>query len=272
MIAGGVSGVLRFGDTAIKPITDVAEAEWTQAAFAALPTRPDVRWAQPIATSDGRWVADGWIANEFVDRLTPTAPDWPSVIDLGERLHDATSAIEPPIAMLAARPHRWARGERYAFDEESGLTMPDDAVAIDRLLVTWCAPEPAPAQVVHVDLATNVFLDPTGTPVVLDISPGHRSRRYASAVVVADALLWSGASPDLLHCLGDVMTAHGPSRASVALPARDRADRAPPRRTVGARRRSEPVPHGHRGVVLIGTFVTTSPLTTANPDISRLRP
>jgi hypothetical protein len=130
------------------------------------------------------------------------------VIRFGNLLHHATAAIEPPVAILAARQHRWAVGERYAFDEEPGLELPAQVADIDRHLAGWCTPDPDRRQVVHVDLAGNVFLGPDGTPVVLDISPGCRSPGYADAVVVADALLWSGAGPELLEALGDRVRAH----------------------------------------------------------------
>lgn len=106
-IAGGSTGVIRFGDAAI--------------------------------------------AAEFVPDLTPLAPDWAMVIDAGARLHHLTADIEPPIGMLHARQHRWARGERHAFDEE---------------------------------------------PVVL--TPEFRTHAYSAAVVIADAIVWSGAQLGLI--------------------------------------------------------------------------
>ena len=211
-LPGGVSGVLRFGGTVIKTVTDVAEAHWTQETFAALTSDADVTWARPVAAPDGRWVVGAWIANEFIPDLTPVAPDWARVIAYGARFHHATAALPDPTAILVARQHRWARGERYAFDEEPNLTLEAELFEIDRCLVAWCAPDPHRNQVVHVDLATNVFVDPSGRSVLLDISPGYRSPNHCSAVVVADALLWSGASPDLLGALGEPAVA----RAHVA--------------------------------------------------------
>ncbi len=205
-LPGGVTGVLRFGDVVIKPVADLREAEWTQATFSSLRFRPYVRWARPIAARDGRWVADGWIANEFVPDLTPVAPDWAAVVELGARFRAATADIDAPHAMLRARTHRWARGERHAFDEET-QTLPPDTAELDRRLAASCVPDAGPEQLVHVDLTNNVFLDPEGVPVILDIAPGWRSPAYASAVVVADALVWSGASLDIVEALGGLRRA-----------------------------------------------------------------
>jgi hypothetical protein len=51
----------------------------------------------------------------------------------------------------------------------------------------------------HGDLTGNVFVDPDGLPVVLDVSPYRRPRRWAEAVVVADALIWHDADPSLVQ-------------------------------------------------------------------------
>lgn len=209
-LAGGVSGVVRCGDLVAKPVTDTAEAEWEQDTLAALAMPEDVRWPRPVAATDGRWVVDGWIADAYVAGLRPVAPDWRAVIELGHRFHTATAGIRPP-PRLDARTHRWARGERHAFDEEA-LALPPDLSTIDARLAARCHPDPHPAQFVHVDLTGNVFLAPDGVPVVLDVAVGSRSPGYAAAVVVADALVWHGAAPDLVGALDRF----GDARALVA--------------------------------------------------------
>ena len=200
-IPGGVTGVLRFGDVVIKPVPDRAEAEWGQAVFAALEPDPDVHWARPLAARDGRWVVDGWIANEFVADLTPVAPEWAAVIEFGARFHAVTRALTPPVDMLRARRHRWARGERHAFNEEP-FGLSEEAASIDEQLAQYCAPDTAAMQVVHVDLATNVFVDPDGVPVILDIAPGFRTPAYSAAIVIADAIVWSRADVSIIDLLG----------------------------------------------------------------------
>ncbi len=108
--------------------------------------------------------------------------------------------------MLNARMHRWARGERHAFDEDT-IELPPEVAAIDDRLRAWCVHDQETPQVVHVDLTHNVFLDRSGTPVVLDVAPGFRSHAYCAAVVVADALVWSGADVSAVDALGGLDTA-----------------------------------------------------------------
>ena len=49
----------------------------------------------------------------------------------------------------------------------------------------------------HGDLTGNVCLDASGVPVILDVSPYLRPRRWGAAIVVADATLWHGADISL---------------------------------------------------------------------------
>jgi hypothetical protein len=111
------------------------------------------------------------------------------VVALGTRFHRATAGVPIPTGMLDARQHRWARAERHAFDEEP-IPLDGDIGALDEALASRCVPDPRPAQVVHVDLTTNVFVGRDGVPVVLDVAPGGRSPTYPVAVVLADALVW----------------------------------------------------------------------------------
>lgn len=210
-LAGNTGGVQVVGEVALKQVNDAAEAAWAQDALARLATVDDVRWPRPVAASDGRFVVDGWTASEFVPDLRPLAPDWAAVVDAGRRFHRATAHLVPPAAMLDGRTHRWARGERHAFGEET-VTLPPDTAALDRALARRCRPDPNPVQFVQVDLAPNVLLDADDVPVVLDVAVGARTPGYASAVVVADALVWQDASVDLL----DLLTTDGDPVALVA--------------------------------------------------------
>lgn len=197
---GNTGGVHVVGTIALKQVSDPGEAEWEQHTLAALEPGDDVRWPRPIAAPDGRFVVDGWIADEFLPALRPVAPDWAAVVDAGRRFHRRTAHLVPPVAMLDARTHRWARGERHAFDEAT-VDLPPAAAVLDGELARRCRPDPRPVQFVQVDLAANVFVDPDGVPVVLDIAVGARTPGYASAVVIADALVWHRAGPELIALL-----------------------------------------------------------------------
>lgn len=48
-------------------------------------------------------------------------------------------------------------------------------------------------QLVHGDLGGNILFHPQLPPAVIDVSPFWRPKRYADAIVVADAIAWAGA-------------------------------------------------------------------------------
>jgi uncharacterized protein (TIGR02569 family) len=65
-------------------------------------------------------------------------------------------------------------------------------------LVAALRPLEAPSQLIHGDLTGNVLFDDQLAPAVIDFSPYWRPAAFASAIVVADALVWEGADDGIL--------------------------------------------------------------------------
>ena len=198
-LPGGEGVTARVGDAVLKLVHDVDEAAWTQALLAAID--PDgFRRPEPIAAAaTGDWVVEGWVASTWLDGLRPAAPDWERVMAAGDAFADAAAracSAADARAALAHRTHRWAVADRVAWGEEEVDLAPDAAALIGRLSA-FLDPAPRGGQIVHGDLTGNVFLGGDDIPVVLDVSPYVRPRRWAAAVVVADAVLWNGAPPAL---------------------------------------------------------------------------
>jgi hypothetical protein len=51
-----------------------------------------------------------------------------------------------------------------------------------------------PNQLIHGDLSGNVLFDDLEPPAIIDITPYWRPPAFATAVIVADALVWEGAN------------------------------------------------------------------------------
>jgi len=182
----------------LKPVDDVAEAEWTQSLLHAV--EPDgFGIAAPVPASDGRWVCRGWAANCFISELRPAAPAWSLIVDVGLRFCDAVEKVRTGgETVLASRSHRWAVADRVAWGG-SVVDLPNDAFEVlVRLTDLLDRPRNDP-QFVHGDLSGNVFLDASQTPMILDVSPYLRPRAWAAAIVAADAVLWNGASIAIAH-------------------------------------------------------------------------
>jgi uncharacterized protein (TIGR02569 family) len=212
-LPGGGGGSVVAGDLVLSPGRDAATQDWLSPVLARLAVALDlerpqtVRIAMPIPARDGSWVVDGWAASRF-EPDTTACTDLDVLVATGRVLHArlAVAVPERP-AGLDARTDRWAEADRLV---RAGGTPLREAVARhgSDLAGQWVGEldeadggvqGPEQAQLVHGDLAGNVLLDATGTPVVIDLAPYWWPPSWAEAVCVLDAVLWHGADPAVLE-------------------------------------------------------------------------
>lgn len=195
-LTGGRGKSWRVGDAVLKPGVDPTFQEWLGTELATVEQRgfrlPAVRRAL-----DGSWVVHGWAAHAALPGSTTEdrVPDWRGVIDAARALHASTAALARP-AFLRDRTDPWARADRAAWGESPREVAPRLDGCVSRLDAAL-SPLGA-AQLVHGDLTTNVLWEPGEPPTVIDVSPYWRPPSYAEGIVVADALCWHAATPDLL--------------------------------------------------------------------------
>jgi len=199
-LGGGQGGAYLVDDIVVKRVDDPAETDWTCQLLSRL--EPDgFRVSEPVSTTDRQWVYDGWAATRFITGLRSIVPRWGDVIAAGLRFCDAAErARDHDDGVLAARTHRWAVADRMAWGEQS-VELSDETAALFADISAEFDDAARQSRFVHGDLSGNVFVDASGTPVVLDVSPYLRPRRWAAAIVVCDALLWHHADPDLARTL-----------------------------------------------------------------------
>ncbi len=188
-----------MGDVVLKPGVEAEFQEWLGTELAPVDQQgfrlPAVRRAV-----DGSWVVQGWAAHEaLVDLDESRAPDWRRLIDTARAFHAATAQLRRP-GFLDRRTDPWALADRAAWGEAPRRVPPVLADHVARLEAAL-APL-GPAQVVHGDLTGNVLSAPRKQPAVLDISPYWRAPAYAEGIIVADALCWHAAAPELHEQLG----------------------------------------------------------------------
>ncbi|MFD1504547.1 hypothetical protein FE374_05735 [Georgenia yuyongxinii] len=195
-LAGGQEKAWQVQGLVLKPLDmSVAELRWQEGVLAALDGALDVRVAPPVRSAHGRLVVAGWTAWRY-EGGSPATPDrYGDVVAAGRAFHEHLRRCPRP-ALLDSRDHPWARADRVAWGEASlddGARLPHVAA-----LLELRRPVDAPAQLVHGDLTDNVHLHPDLPPLVLDFSPYWRPPSYATAIVVADAVVFRGAPFDLV--------------------------------------------------------------------------
>jgi len=193
-VAGGRGRAWRAGDLILKP-ADLSPAEHAWHADVLPTIRLDgFRLALPRRADRGRLVVDGWAAWGHVDGEHRSGR-WPEIIETGERLHRALANVPRP-GFIATRSDPWSIGDRVAWGEASA--EPYRRIGLVNRLIDLLVPIVTSSQVVHGDLTGNVLFADDLPPAVIDFSPYWRPTAYASAIVLADALVWEGADRSLV--------------------------------------------------------------------------
>jgi uncharacterized protein (TIGR02569 family) len=198
-LSGGRQRAWRVGDLALKPQDQSLDAlRWQAEHLPEVTARTSLRVATPVATRLGALTVHGWTAWTFLEGAH-AAGRWRDIIAVGEQFHASLRQLRRP-AFLAARTDRWALADRYTWGELDVETLgPTDEM---RRLTALAGPPQAMAdQVIHGDLTGNVLFHPTLPPAVIDLAAYWRPTAFASAIVVADALVWEGAGPELAYAV-----------------------------------------------------------------------
>ena len=199
-LAGGQETTWRSGDVVLKPL-DLEEADlaWQAKLFDSLPC-DGFRVARSLRAADGSLVVEGWCAAEALAGCHEERR-WADVIAVGGRFHAAFANARRP-DFLDRRSDRWTVSDRVAWGE----LPPDEYMHVKHLprLLAALRPLAAPSQLIHGDLTGNVLFADGLPPAVIDFVPYWRPPAFASAIVVADALVWEGADESVLEAVAGV--------------------------------------------------------------------
>lgn len=199
-LPGGEGTSFLAGDVVLKPATDIDLARWTQQ-LASRTSSTRILLPRPIVSVDGDWVAGGWTATSFVADLRSLVHEPERVISIGRELAAAfDEAGFGDTAPVSSRQDRWARADRCAWAADH-VDLSTEAATIVQVLLGRLGDGSDRSTIIHGDLSGNVFADADDRPVVLDLTPYLGPVRYGSAIVVADHLLWHGATVELVDLL-----------------------------------------------------------------------
>ena len=191
-LPGGQGLSFASGGLVLKPSGDTALAVWLAEVLHGV-SADDIRVIRPVRSRARTWVVDGWSAWQWLEG-EHRSDAWDDVLDVSGRFHRAVADVRWSPALRAS--HRWAVADRVAWGEV-GADLPEPVTP----LLALRRPVELPCQLVHGDLGGNVLFSNTRPPAVIDVSPYWRPAGYADAIVVADAVAWSGAGPDLVERL-----------------------------------------------------------------------
>ncbi|MBA2760260.1 MAG: TIGR02569 family protein [Chloroflexia bacterium] len=199
-LPGGQGEAFRCGDIVLTPCRDTVEASWVDQLHLDI-QQAGFRLPQPVRTTDGEWIVDGWQAWTVVEG-EHSRERWREVIETCRVFHRAVGDIaEPPF--LEMRDDPFSRADRIAWGEERADCHPHVVAVIERLQ-SVVEPFDLPNQVIHGDFTENLLFKEGLPPAVIDISPYWRPAEYAQAIVVVDALDWCGADESILQWVEDV--------------------------------------------------------------------
>jgi uncharacterized protein (TIGR02569 family) len=199
-LTGGQGSSWRADDVVLKPVDRGGpELEWQAELFGSV-SFDGCRVARPLRARDGSLVVGGWCAWQAVAG-GHAQRRWPEIIAIGERFHAALIGVPRP-DFLSRRTDPWAVGDRVAW----GDLPADEFMHVKHLarLVSALRPIGEPSQLIHGDLTGNVLFDDQLPPAVIDFSPYWRPTPFASAIVVADALVWEAADENILGAVAHV--------------------------------------------------------------------
>ncbi|MGN6794439.1 MAG: TIGR02569 family protein [Streptosporangiaceae bacterium] len=193
-LSGGQGTSWRVGDLVLKPADrDEDEMMWQARTYSQI-VCDGFRLAGPRAATDGSLCVDGWCATEYVAGRDEQGR-WAEIIRVGERFHRAIRYIPRP-PFLGERSSHWATGDRVAWGQIPCSKFAEVTYLPE--LADVLRPLGSPSQLIHGDLTGNVLFHDELAPTIIDFSPYWRPAAYASAVVVADALVWEGADGRVL--------------------------------------------------------------------------
>jgi hypothetical protein len=183
LLPGSTRRSWRAGELVLKPLDRApTEIVW-QADILASIEEGGFRVAPPVPV-----IVEGWTAWRYLEGRHEHGR-WLDIIAVGERFHAALADVPRPDAIIDPGVEPWATGDRVAWDGEPFDGLEDVLAALQ--------PITEPSGLIHGDLTGNVLFHDELPPAIIDFTPYWRPLEFASAIVVADALIWEGAPPEL---------------------------------------------------------------------------
>lgn len=199
LLPGGQNTSVKAGNVVLKPVEDIAHADWLSEVLVRLKTN-GYRVSKPIQSKYGNFSYNGWTCCHYEKGLEIKGAVQEKLA-VSHLLHHDLKAIvcdDFPVAT-----HHWAMAHRVAWQKEPlPADLPKEAFeCLKRLLQQVKLEDRYEKQLIHADLAGNILFDTDLGPLIIDFSPTVAPVAYAEAILVGDSIAWQGAPVTTLQLL-----------------------------------------------------------------------
>ena len=199
-LAGGQDENFRSGDTVFKPAKNDEETNWL-AKFYSSADQDGFRLPKPIRSNIGGFVFDGWQAWEFLEG-EHRENHWLETIEVCVQFHNAISKYPIPEYFERREQNPWVVADKLTFGEIDEIEYHPKIAPAVKALRSCLKPIEQHPQLIHGDFGGNVLFSENQPPAIIDFSPYWRPIPFAVGVVIADAIVWSGAKVSLIEAGG----------------------------------------------------------------------
>lgn len=199
LLRGGIDlRTFRSGNVVLRNLGEDAQevANWQAELFSQI-KRNGFRVAKPLRATNGSWMIDGWVAEEFLDGRHATKDDITVLIKAITNFHEALIGVPMPDyrkkeSTIYDRADNWSWGE-IPKDIDPNLYK------LTMELAELRKPVDLPSQLIHGDLnLENVLVAENLPPAIIDFVPYWRPSEFALAVTA----FWAGPYTGDLEILG----------------------------------------------------------------------
>ncbi len=207
LLSGGQGTTFKAGNFILKPTESEEYAGWVANVFDNI-KQDGFRVAKYVKSSNGKYVEDGWICQEYLPGEHDHAKTrWQEIIELCKVFHSALAEFSEPnfskSDFLGEGNDPWSVADKMAWGEIPLEYYPELRESIEKLL-SLIKPVNLPSQIIHGDFGGNVLFHPTLPPAVIDFSPYWRPAELAPAVIIVNALALENAPLSILDYVEDV--------------------------------------------------------------------
>jgi uncharacterized protein (TIGR02569 family) len=197
-LIGGEGKSVRVGDCVFKPIDNIERYSWGSDLLLKVP-KSGYRISEPLRTTDGSFVHDGWGASTF-EAGEHVNGRWQEKLQISRlfnaQINDLALSPIPPSDDFWSQAHEiaWQDIPIPAALHPKITKVIEDIFACYQLLFR-------DREIIHSDICGNILFQGGLDPCVIDFSPAYGSVEYAEAILVSDAIAWENAPLEIIDLI-----------------------------------------------------------------------